>query len=153
MNNPFLTTWLLYGWYGIAIVIFAYCAWVDARTRRIPNQATYPALLISLGVTFLAGQWPDALWGMLLAGLVFFVPRLIGGAKKAGMGDVKLAMIGGLLLGWSDSIYAVLLALFLALLIQLPRLIGKRLRWSDTIPFGPYLALAFSLFLLVKILR
>ncbi|MFN8487660.1 MAG: A24 family peptidase [Caldilineaceae bacterium] len=150
--NVAMLSWLMRFWYAAALLAFGYCAYVDWRTRRIPNRVTYPFLAGSLLLTWIAGQWPMALWGGLLAGGVLLVPRLIAGPTKAGMGDVKLSALGGLLVGPQGAIYALLVAFGAALLLLLPLLWTKRLRWQQAVPFGPYLALGFGLFLCLLIM-
>ncbi|MCE7980726.1 MAG: prepilin peptidase [Caldilinea sp. CFX5] len=139
-------------WYLIGLGAFIYCAYIDWQTRKIPNRVTYPCLAGSLVVTLLAGQWPTAIWGGLLAGGILLVPRLIAGPKKAGMGDVKLAALGGVLVGPQTAILALTLAFLVALVVVIPLLVGKRLSWQTAIPFGPYLAVGFGFFLMQSIL-
>ena len=140
-------------WQVACMGAFLACAWIDHRTFRIPNRITYPFLFMTLFMTFVNGHWPTALWGGLLAGGVLLVPRLLAGPEKAGMGDVKLAMLGGLLLGPEQTIYALLIAFVGALIFKLPALILGRLKAQQAIPFGPYLALGFIVVLLVGIIN
>ena len=139
-------------WYAICLLAFLRCAYIDWQTRKIPNRITYPTILISLIVTLLAGMWPTAIWGGLLAGGILLVPRLLAGPGKAGMGDVKLSALGGILLGPQTSIYALLLSMITALVVLLPLILLKRLRWKDAVPFGPYLTVGFGYYLLQFIL-
>lgn len=143
-------TFTIFTFWQIACMgAFLACAWIDHHTFRIPNRITYPFLLITVYVTFINHQWPTALWGGLMAGGVLLLPRLLAGPEKAGMGDVKLAMLGGLLIGPEQTIYALLLAFVGALLIKLPALIRGRLKVQQAIPFGPYLAFGFIAMLLL----
>jgi len=139
---------LIKGWYVACLGAFVGCAYIDWQTRRIPNRITYPFLVGSLLVTLLAGQWPSALWGGLLAGAILLVPRLIAGPGKAGLGDAKLSALGGVLVGPQGAIAALLIAFISALLLLLPLLFLKRLRWQQAVPFGPYLAFGFGLLLI-----
>lgn len=147
-----MTLTILTIWQIACMGAFLACAWIDHHTFRIPNRITYPFLLITLFMTLIHQQWPTALWGGLLAGGILLLPRLLAGPEKAGMGDVKLAMLGGLLLGPEATIYALLIAFVGALLFKLPALIRGRLKAQQAIPFGPYLALGFIAMLLVTLL-
>ena len=65
-------------------------AFHDARSRRIPNQLTLPAIIAGFGARAALGGWlglESAVWGALLAGGIFFLLFVIGGM---GGGDVKL---------------------------------------------------------------
>lgn len=130
-------------WYMACIAAFLYCSYVDLRTRRIPNVITYPFILGTLCITFVLGQWPWALVGGLLASGFLLVPRLLGGPGKAGMGDVKLALLGGLLTGPQVAISALFIAFFSALLVLLPLVAFRRLSLHDAVPFGPFLSVGF----------
>lgn len=77
----------------------------DQRTRRIPNQLTFPAFGIGLGINLLI-HWleKDMMAGLLVglvpaltgAGFLFFLFLLLYTISAVGMGDVKLmGAIGG----------------------------------------------------------
>ena len=125
----------------------------DLAGRKIPNA------LIGAGLClFLA----SALWrlfggdiaycaGCLLAGALAFalhlVPYLLRGM---GAGDVKLALVMGLLMGWQDWLghlgcYCLVL-LFAAALTLIPR--KKK---PKTLPLAPMMAAAYFLYLLPMI--
>lgn len=121
---------------------------IDARTHRLPNRIVLPTLacLIVLAVTdaVATGQGAAlvrALIGMVILGGFYAVLR---GMSRAGMGggDVKLAAVIGLVLGWhgwqSLAIGAasafVLGALYALVLILLRRADG-----ATRIAFGPWM--------------
>lgn len=89
------------------------CAVCDARTRRIPNAITLPAMLAGLLLHFGLDGWRglglSAAAG-LLAGLLFLFFHLAGGM---GAGDVKLMAAVGFLSG-SNSIVEIVIATALA---------------------------------------
>jgi prepilin peptidase CpaA len=71
----------------------------DLRARRIPNSLTFPALIAALIVRTAFQGWAGL--GLALAGALV-APILIlamHGGKGLGMGDVKLAMAVGAILG------------------------------------------------------
>lgn len=121
---------------------------VDARTHRLPNRIVLPTLaclVVLAGIDALGtGQSRDlvrAVLGMLILGGFYAVLR---GISRAGMGggDVKLAAVIGLVLGWhgwtSLAIGAasafVLGALYALVLIRLRRADG-----ATRIAFGPWM--------------
>ena len=139
-------------WLLACIAAFIACATVDWRTRRIPNRITHPFLGLALGITFLQGQWPAALWGGLLVGGILLLLRLVAGRSRAGMGDAKLAALGGLLLGPQVGLQALLLATLAALVVLTPQLLLKKVSARQAVPFGPYLALGFCIYLVQMLL-
>ena len=112
----------------------------DLQYRTIPDQITYPAILISL--IFLIFQYPSILISNLLSGLgaagFFFLLVLLTRFRGMGLGDVKLAGLMGLFLGFPK----VIVALYLAFLTGATAgviliLLGKK-KFKSQISFGHF---------------
>ena len=125
-------------YFSLFIVIFV----IDLDHQLILNRIVYPAAAIALIIDIFMPE-PGFLDGLLGGGVGFAVllaPTLIfrGGM---GWGDVKMAGMIGLVVGWPQVLVAVVggivvggvVAAFLLLL----RLKGRK----DAIPFGPFLSL------------
>jgi leader peptidase (prepilin peptidase) / N-methyltransferase len=123
---------------------------VDLERFIVPNRILYPALFMAAPLLVVAaaldGDW-SSLWGAALGGALAWVLLFaihMASPKGMGFGDVRLAGLIGMLLGWL-SIGHVLLGLFLAFLTA--ALIGVGLMVAgvrgrkDRVPFGPFLAL------------
>lgn len=130
---------------------------VDLELFIVPNRILYPTLFAAAPLLLAAaateGDWDRvktaAIGGALGWGLLLVV-HLISPAGM-GFGDVRLAGLLGMLLGWL-SIGHVLVALFLAFLTAaavgvLLIAVGVKGR-KDKIPFGPFLATGAMLALL-----
>lgn len=134
-----------------AILIAA--AEIDRRHGLVPNRLVGTAAV--LGLMFLAASGPAVGAGRLvaacaMAGGLLAVrtgSRLVTGRVGLGMGDVKLAAVLGLYLGWA-SLWVVYLAMLLGGLIGLAGLLTHRLAWTTKLPFAPFLATAAGLHLL-----
>ena len=86
---------------------------IDARLRIVPNRIVLPAAAAALVFRTLLDPSPEWLLAALGAsGLLFAV--VLAYPKGLGMGDVKLALLLGAILGASVSV-AVMLGLFAAL--------------------------------------
>lgn len=59
-----------------------------------------------------------------------------------GMGDVKLAVFMGLVLGWPNILTALFLAFLIGAFVSIILIIFKKKTLKSQIPFGPFLALA-----------
>jgi len=147
-------TWALPAFLALTWVLVV-GSFIDAEHRILPNRMTLRAPLILLPLLFAAAGIEDA-WPDLLRGLVFAlgIPaamlavselfRLIRGQSGIGMGDIKLAISLGLVLGWLGGaevvafLYASLIA---AVVVALGLVLTGRAKLASRIPFGPYLAL------------
>lgn len=129
---------------------------VDLVHKRIPNSLTYPlapAMAVLLVVPTLAGEgtWADYrrawFFGLALpAGMLAVrqLYRLLRGRLGIGMGDVKLAVSLGLVIGWLGG-WEVVAMLFVTTLscavVAVGLLVSGRAKLAAAIPYGPYLAL------------
>lgn len=139
----------------LRVILFALVAagglWlaiVDARTYRLPNEIVYSLGIAVLGINFslaIALGDPDRLlWsgaGAIGMGLFYLLLGLGGGV---GLGDVKLAAVLGLYLGWygweapvAATIAAYLLAAPQAIAVTVIR--RRRPKRNPRVAFGPYL--------------
>lgn len=121
------------------IVIFVY----DFKHYIIPDKVIYPALLLATGYWLLVpGFSYSTLLSALGAGGFFLSLVLISRGKWMGLGDVKLAVLMGLVLGWPNILLALFLAFISGALIGLFLILAKKKTWQSQIPFGPFLSAA-----------
>lgn len=133
---------LAYLYFGLRL------AWIDARTHVLPNRLMFPwakwaaALLVVAG---LAHGAPDRVFGALAGGVVLFGAYLLLHLVQRngmGMGDVKLAFVLGLYLGfvsWWHVLWGTLLAFVLGSLFALGGMIAGKMGRKSAIPFGPFM--------------
>lgn len=114
-------------------------AWIDLRTYRIPNAIVLPAIAVALvAMPWTVGVAP-ALLGAVLAPLPLVIARLVAGAGKMGMGDIKLAVFVGLILGYDLALVGLFIALVLSLVVWAISVARGTRTWQSKLPFGPYL--------------
>lgn len=133
-----------------AASVFILCATTDAMSFRVPNAVTYPAALAALllGMALPDGSRADILAGGLLSGGLLFVPALL--TASMGMGDAKLALFAGLVLGLR-SIVPALLIMAVAGGIVAGALLALRLRPRGApMPYAPFIALGAIAALLMQ---
>lgn len=132
---------------------------IDIRTHRLPNRLVFPsfAVLVVLlpGAALLAGDGPAALRTLAAAaamGGLYLLLRLLHPAGM-GLGDVKLAVVLGLLLGfagWPQVLVGTAGAFLLGGAWGLVLLATGRGTVQTQIPFGPFMiAAAWAALLLV----
>jgi leader peptidase (prepilin peptidase) / N-methyltransferase len=142
----------LVGYAVLAAVGVALTA-IDLAVYRLPNKLvlpTYPVVFGALAVAALVHRQPGrigaALLGMLLLGGCFQVLRLLRPAKLGG-GDVKVAGLMGLPLGWiglgwagaAGALAGGALAYVLFACCALGLLYLRQLKWYANLQFGPFL--------------
>jgi leader peptidase (prepilin peptidase) / N-methyltransferase len=123
---------------GFCVVLVALTA-IDIEHRIVPNRIVLPAAAVMLVAHTIVDPSPEWALGALSAFAVMFAVALIqpGGM---GMGDVKLCLFLGAMLGWN-----VFVGLFVGIIAgAVPALImtvrhGKAAR-KLAIPFAPFLA-------------
>jgi leader peptidase (prepilin peptidase) / N-methyltransferase len=114
---------------------------IDFQTRRIPNRVVVPSIAIVLiaDLACFPGRTPELLLAALVAGGLLLIPNLIS-TSWMGMGDVKLAVLLGLVLGWT-VIDALLIAFIAVLPVTLVMMIrGGAAARKAALPFGPFIA-------------
>jgi leader peptidase (prepilin peptidase)/N-methyltransferase len=123
---------------------------IDLRHQLLPNRVVVPAIAIGTVLLLLAAvpgrDWADLLRGVL-AGVVLFTVYLVLALinpRGLGMGDVKLAGLLGLYLGWLGwpvVAYGTFAAFVGQALIALLLLATRRIGLRGELPFGPAMLL------------
>lgn len=138
--NPDLAIALFY--FSILLVIFV----IDLEHQLILNVLVYPAAVAAVIISLLAsGYEPVPSIGSALigagAGLVLFLIIAIVSRGGMGFGDVKMAGLMGLMLGFPVNLVAIFIAVVSGGLVALAALVLKRKDRRQAIAFGPFLAL------------
>jgi prepilin peptidase CpaA len=89
------------------VAVMTVGAWLDVRTRRIPNTLTVTAVLLALTVRLLAGSF-TLVDGLLGFGLAFAVLLPLSALGGVGGGDAKLLLAAGAFLGPKGFVVALL---------------------------------------------
>ena len=123
------------------IIIFVY----DLKHYIIPDQVIYPAIVIA----FLYNIYQFTIDNQQLtinnflsafgAAAFFLTLVLISHEKWLGWGDVKLAFLMGLFLGWPKILVALFLAFFIGAIVGVALIILAKKTLKSEIPFGPFL--------------
>ncbi len=122
---------------------------IDLELRIIPNRLVYPATAAALALLALAAALTGdparlgrALIGAALAWAFLFILWVVSPASM-GFGDVRLAFLLGLFLGWS-SLVGVLVGIFLgfalAAVVGVGLIVTGAAGRKTQVPFGPFLA-------------
>lgn len=147
-------TWEMVAYAALFSVLLALSV-IDLELYILPNRITYPSILLSLAlVPMLAYGGADnpgrtvrnalvggvGYAGFLLVTLLLY--ELVVRKEGMGIGDVKLAMLLGIWLGFLDPalvFYGLIAASLLGTLVGVVVLVARRA--SQPYPFGPWLAI------------
>jgi len=117
------------------IVIFVY----DLKNYLILDKIVFPAIIIVLFYQILMGNFLNPFLSALLASGFFLSLVLISKGKWMGMGDVKFAILMGLILGWPNILLALFLSFFSGAIIGIVLILFNKKGFKSQIPFGPFL--------------
>jgi leader peptidase (prepilin peptidase)/N-methyltransferase len=122
---------------------------IDLRHFLLPNRIVYPvtaASVVLFAVAAVVDSDADALWRALAcaagAFAVFFLLHVLS-PRAMGFGDVRLAFLLGLDLGWlgvGEVVLGLLLGFVYGAAVGLVLLATRARSRRDHIPFGPFLA-------------
>jgi leader peptidase (prepilin peptidase)/N-methyltransferase len=121
---------------------------IDLEVQRLPDRLTlpaYPVLIALLGVSAAIQHHPWALVRALLGGVILATGYLLLALLRPGQlggGDIKLAGLAGLALGWlgwPTLVIGATLGFVLSALVSLALLAVRRITLQSVICFGPFL--------------
>lgn len=152
LNFGFIINYLYYLFIvcSLLVVFFA-----DIKYGIIPDKVIFPAIIISFFFLFFTSKeswlsfplqpatfevFANKFSSALGAFIFFLFLHLITRGRGMGLGDVKLALLLGIFLGFPQIITALYIAFLTGAIIGLILIIWRKKKLSGgTIPFGPFL--------------
>ncbi len=130
----------------LEVVIFPSCVLALADALLFPVIGGAPALITALGGAALGF---GVFFGFYMGGFLYsYISATLRGFDNEevafGYGDVMLATLCGLILGWRSMIFAIFLTVFLGAFGAMFWIIGRKLARKNTslftpLPYGPYI--------------
>jgi leader peptidase (prepilin peptidase) / N-methyltransferase len=131
--------------FSILVCIVVY----DIRHKIIPNEFVYTFILISIiglflptGMNSIHFAWYDIFAGVLIA-LPFAGLWLVSKGRWMGLGDPKLMIGIGTLLGLSQGIVALTISFWIAAVFGIILLLSQKAHRKTEVPFAPFLVVGF----------
>jgi leader peptidase (prepilin peptidase) / N-methyltransferase len=121
---------------------------IDLATHRLPDKITLPSYVVAtvlLVVAAIGEGEPERLVGVAACGAglwLFYFALILAYPAGMGFGDVKLAGVLGLYLGWFGWQYALIgtfLAFLVGAVVGVALMASGRATRKTAIPFGPYM--------------
>jgi len=120
---------------AIFIVIFVY----DLKYYIVPDKFVFSGIIISAIWVFLTGDILITFASAIGASFFFFLIWFFSKGLAMGFGDVKLAFLIGLLLGWPNVVVGLFLGFFFGAIIGTISLLINQKNLKSEIPFAPFL--------------
>ncbi len=136
MPDSFIGLYFLLIVSSFLLVIFVF----DLKHYIIPDRVVFPAILIVfLYRIFTFNLFLNCLVSAVAASAFFLAIYLISQGKWIGFGDVKLAFLMGLLLGFPKILVALFFAFMIGAIIGIGLISFKKKTMKSEVPFGPFL--------------
>ena len=157
-----LTLFLRYGLtFESAVLIYLFSVlipvfFIDLDYMIIPNGLVLAGLVAGIAVftynlfipfqLFTPSRWYTPLLGMVSSSGILLIIAVLGlliykSGSAMGMGDVKIFIPIGMVLGWKLGLLALFLSTFLGALVGIALLIAKKAGRKSQMAFGPYIIL------------
>ncbi|MBU1262699.1 prepilin peptidase [bacterium] len=135
--NKELFIWLFF--FSLLLLISV----IDIETFFVLDRVVYPGIIVGVILSFFLWKPIEHIIGMLLGGGIIFLlvklsPKLLG-KKGMGEGDVGVALLLGIFLGWKLMLSTLLISSILGIAIGGTILLLTK-RTGSYIPYVPYLA-------------
>lgn len=132
--------------FTVFLVGTAALAAIDARTMLLPNRVMYPVAWSGMGLLAAAasvsGSWSRLLTAVLSGAVSVVVFFLVHKVSGLGLGDVRLAGLIGLFLGWFGPgvvLAGVVLGMVLGAVVGVVLLTAGKVGRRSMLPYGPFL--------------
>lgn len=134
----------------VLVAVLVAQTWIDLRTQRLPREITYWGIglgVITLAAAALALDEPRRIWMAGLGATIALATMwLIYMLSRGGMGDgdVRLAPLLGLYLGWLNPgivLPGLFFGFFAGAVVGVAMMAADRAGRRTAVPFGPFLAL------------
>jgi Flp pilus assembly protein protease CpaA len=132
---------LAFGVRAALCLLFIIIAAIDLREQLIPNLLVLPFGILVLAARLLQ---PETLGSAVLGGAFALAPFALAAILKPnqlGGGDIKLVTVMGLLFGFPNIIWILLLAVFSGGAVALGLFLTRRGTGQTLIAYAPYLCL------------
>ena len=147
--NQFTYSWELFA-YGLMCAMCIEQSLIDITTHRLTRSVTMRAAFIGgplLSIAAIANNHPGKIGVMLLsftATLLTFMTLSLATRRGIGAGDVRLAAVVAMFLGYLGAQYVfqgLALGFMLGGVVALLLLIGRKATRNTRIAFGPYICI------------
>ena len=136
---PFILN-VIYSLYILSSFLIIF--FIDLEHGFIPDKIVYPGIIVSLIYLLFVHFDVNFLLAALAAFIFFYAIYFFTKKRGMGFGDVKLAILLGLFLGFPKIVIALYIAFLTGAAISLILVIAKKKKFhGGSIPFGPFMVI------------
>ena len=139
-------------YYLIILSFFILIIFFDYLYYVIPDKLVLPLIVYSLIYSYLFRR-PE-LFNLLTSGLAlggfFAILYVVSHGKWIGLGDAKLSLLIGLVLGYPLGALAVVFSIWIAALVGMVLIIMRRASLKSELPFGSFLSIISIIFIIFQ---
>jgi leader peptidase (prepilin peptidase)/N-methyltransferase len=119
---------------------FVLLAKIDLEQRIVPNRLVLPAVIVAPITSLLWGNPPLSIaLGCFIHFLWYAISFAVMRGRGIGLGDVKLALVLGLVTGFPAVFASLVAGAFFSGAVSAGLLLARRVRRRDYIPFAPFM--------------
>jgi len=123
---------------------------VDIENQIIPDSLVFLIFTLTLlGLLISNGQIFEHLLSGMIVAVVFLLLHFATKGQGMGLGDVKLAMVIGTILGARLTLVWFMASFFLGAIFGILLILLRQARIKDRIAFGPFMVFSFLLTLYI----
>jgi len=134
-------------WFVLAILVLVFI--MDARWYIILDKVSLPSILIILGLNLWLGF---SFSGLLISATIgagfFLIQFLVSRGHWIGGGDIRLGLLLGVALSWTNVLVAILIAYAVGALVGVILIASGKKKWGSMVPLGTFLSLGGAIALL-----
>jgi leader peptidase (prepilin peptidase)/N-methyltransferase len=118
---------------------------LEAKTIELADRCYFKTTVRLSPELLLIGEErfkPEEVPRMEILTSMLVLPR-----EAMGLGDVKFMAAIGAFLGWQAVIFALMVSAFLGSIVGVGAILMRRKEWSSRVPYGPYIAVAATMWI------
>ncbi len=142
---------ITYGIYAVLSVLLITIAWIDIKTKKIPNALVIIGVILGLISMFINKDitiYSSILGAVIISGILIVLSLITKGA--IGMGDAKVFFFIGLFLGLPASISVFIFSILISGIISALLLIFRVVNRKTAIPFAPFIFISTLLIIIMN---
>lgn len=143
---------LEFAYYAVLSIFLISIFVIDLEKMLIPDELVFSGLLIVITYLLIFGS--THIYAYLLTGFVsavfFLLVTLVTRGKGMGLGDAKLALLLGSIVGPYIALYTFTLSFVVGALVGIFLIMIGKAQLKKPIPFGPFMVLGFFISLILN---